>query len=158
MSLYQEGTFKAVVKDYGYEEGREDQEPPVFILFDVAFPGGLQEMKFRSYMHTDAAREFTFKVLDVVGFRGNDPADIAKGFEGDAIPVGREVNVVIEKTEKDGKTYHNIKYVNSINGQGPGVKRISPAMAKKQLAGLKGAFAKYRALNPAPAVEKEPWE
>ncbi len=157
MRHFQEGTFKGVGTDYGGEV-RDGKNPAVWFAFSVKFPDGLETMTFRSYVHTESAAEFTFKVLNTLGYTGKNLDDLIAGFDSNALPVGREVDVVVELGEPDerGNKFFNIKYVNSPNA-GPSVKRAPAAVAKAALEKFNAtaAFKKFRAQNPAP--DPEPW-
>ena len=153
------GTFRAALKDFGMSQA-EGKEPHLFFIFDVHFSETEnKEMTYRSYLHTEKAQEFTFKLLDILGMKGTDPGQLAEGPDSKLLELGREVNVVIEMSEpnEEGKQFYNIKWVNAIGG-GNAVKRADPALAKAALAKLniKGTFAKYRALNPA--APADPWD
>ncbi len=130
---YAVGTYHAILIDAGITDGAEGKDPSLFVSFDVSFaPGNIERMTKRLYLHTENAREFTFRVLRTLGFSGGDPSVLAEGM-GDWFPVGREVAVVVDEEPgfKDpSKKFHVIKFVNSLAGNGgTGVKRADPARA-----------------------------
>jgi hypothetical protein len=152
--MYQSGTFKGYVQDYGIGETKAG-DPQVFIVFGVNFPDGEKNMTWYGSLKEGKGREITIKALLAVGFEGNDVTRLIDGTNQAApLPIapGAEASLVIEEEERqDGNgKIHKIKWVNRLGGGG-NVKRADPVAAKAKLAALNisGDIAKARALQPS---------
>ena len=146
MSGYKEGTFKGKVTDYGISETKKG-DPQVEVKFDVQFEEGDKPMTWRGSFN-GGAKEITLKALLVLGLNG-EPGDLIDGPAGNALPLGREVNLVIANEPYEGKDFYKIQWVNKIGG-GMEINRADAGAARAKLAKLNlgGELAKIRALNP----------
>lgn len=139
----QAGRFNGKVTDYGVSASSNDN-PQVFVVFDVAFPDGEQSMTWYGSLNAGKAREITIKALLVLGFHSNSFDDLVDGKDSGAIVLGKEASLVIENEEYEGKSRWKIQWVNSLNS---GPKRIESGSAKAKLAALNldGDLAKIKA-------------
>lgn len=160
MSIYQNGTFNGRVTDYGIGETKNG-DPHVYVTFDVEFPGGVQAMTWKGWLHTEKSQPTTFKALQALGFNGK-VSDLLDGPDGKAIAVGVPAKLVVENEPFKGddgamRDYYKIQWVNSANGGGGStVQRADANTAKAALLklGVDAAWMKHKQLNPTPAPPK----
>jgi hypothetical protein len=146
---YTNGTFKGRVTDYGIGETKGG-EPKVVVSFEVEFPTGTANMKWDGHLNAGKAREITMKALvNTLGFRGRDIAELIDGPDSNAISTGREANLVIENEPYEGKDFYKIKWVNSLGG-GMAIHRADAGSAKAKLAKLNMAGDLAKAIATAP--------
>lgn len=161
--MYQAGTFKAVIKDYGIGETKAG-DPQVFLVLDVQFENDIKGMTWYGNFN-GGAKVHTIKALLACGFEGNDPGVLLDGPDSGAIKIGAEVSVVVEEVDKQDASgnvtgkIHKVLWVNRIGGVG-NIKRADPGTMKAKMAklNLAGDVAKFRAGNPGlsnPAVNEE---
>ena len=125
----------------GLEVAFEFEEPSV---------GSIERLNWVGWLSSNAM-EFTMATLvDVLGFNGNDAVN-EKGELSDpkAIDWNREVKLVVELEEYEGKSYPKIKFVNRLGGSQfascePQVLRVD-----LQSVGFKAAFLAAQAKTGA---------
>lgn len=155
--MYQTGTFKAKLKDYGIGETKKG-DPQVFMIFDVDFSGDVKGMTWYGNFN-GGAKVHTFKALGAAGFAGDDIGALLDGADSGALTLGTEVNVVVEEVDKlkedgtiSGKV-HKIAWVNRVGGVG-NIKRAESSSMKAKLAkmNIAGDLAKFKSENPGAMV------
>jgi hypothetical protein len=81
------------------------------------------------------AREITIKNLFLMGFSGDDIAQIASGIEGGALNHIQEYELVIEEHEHEGKKSKRVKFIN-LPGSGGIKNKLDETSAKDALKAL----------------------
>ena len=146
MAMINEGKYRARALGGTLGETKKG-DPQVEVKFDVQFEDGNKPMTWRGSFNGDA-KKITLKALLVLGLKG-EPGDLIDGPAGNALPVGREANLVIANEPYEGKEFYKIQWVNKIGG-GMEINRADAGAARAKLAklNLSGELAKIKALNP----------
>lgn len=150
MELLKPGTYPGKVLEHAITETK-DHNPQAVVKFQVA---DRQLIWFGSFK--DTVVEHTIKGLVACGLKGNNP--------GGQLEIGKEVSLVVDVEERDGKTRNRIRWVNNAGI----ANKVSPQEAMAKLERFAGAVAAYKNINGitdtkpknhAPgADEAPPWE
>lgn len=146
------GTYLAEVKSHVLKEVGDNATPAINIALDLIKNVQTDEpvtgTVYASLWLTDAALEFSMRTMtEALGWTGTDLSEI----NGTGMFAGKEVWVVLEEQEYEGKTQTKVKYVNKVGGQVQ--KPFNPVKAKILTDKLKGKMLAYRQKAPAaPAI------
>ena len=137
--MIEPGTYKAKLIDYGITESSNGK--PTVVLKFINENG--DEISHWMYL-TEKAQPYTAKTLMVFGYNGEDLTQLAAGTEGGLLDTTKEVEIVMENEEWEGKTRCKVKWINEPGGGG--FKKLAKAEATKLLAGvnLKAHVAEIR--------------
>lgn len=114
--MLQQGKYEAKIIDYGVGTAKSGS-PQVMILFGIQTQDSFHELTWYGNL-SDKAMKYTLEALLACGMQGNDVAALADGVNSGLLDVDTPVSVTVahEMSEKDGKTYARIKWVNRAGG------------------------------------------
>lgn len=142
------------VRDYGITKSQAGN-PRIIIGFKIELPDGSNgSVYYNGGLETDKQREFTIKALLACGLNGNlstvdELVAFNQGAGSGALNEDKDVEVVVEHEEYEGKTFARVKFVNE-----PGGSTIKNKLAKDDLVAtmkgfnLGGDIMKMRKENP----------
>lgn len=133
LELIPAGKYLARPADWGISETKAG-DPQVFVKFEF---GGKSLTWFGS-LKEGRAQEITIDSLLALGFRSNDLSELNK--ETTILDTTKDVQIVVEHEEYNGKISAKIKWVNPLS---VGVKRMD-AKKTKSLKSLSGAVLARR--------------
>ena len=127
------GRYTARVKDYGLATTMAG-DPKVTVLFTFKDEEGKQQdMFWDGFLKSPKSKEITIDALLVCGLKGDDLTGFENGAESGKLDLSREVEIVVNHEEFNGKTRAKIAWVNRTGGAS--FKDVSPDAVKK-LSGL----------------------
>ena len=106
-----EGTFTAKIKDYGISETKAG-DPQIFIGFEYMENDIQRNMTWFGSLKDGKGREITFGALRNCGFSGKSFYDLAEGSDSGLLDNNRELSIVIQPNEWEGKTTMRISFIN----------------------------------------------
>jgi hypothetical protein len=140
MSELREGTFKAVLTDWGVTKSSKGT-PGVLLTFAVDVDEDLAQGEKILYL-SDAAKQNSIQTLYKLGFNGN-LEDLPAGRSKNALTGGVEVRVVCKNETYEGETRCKIAFVN-LPDEVHGLNKLDPKEGASLLAGLKADFLSYK--------------
>ncbi len=110
--MFEKGRHSAKVVDYGFKD-TNNGDPQIFIALkgtenneQITWFGSLKEGK---------AREITLKTLIICGFTGNTVAGLAAGLSSNSMDLSKELSIVVNPHEYNGKTSMKVDWINLPN-------------------------------------------
>jgi len=148
--MIQAGTYSAKVSDWGYVETKAGV-PGFHIYFDIE---GMGSVRWNGYL-SEKGMENVFKTLATCGFTGGDLEKVADGKFGKALDTTKELQIVVEIEDYNGKSYPRVKWVNE-----PRAARFDQALAvqaKSKVSQVKANWISFKQNTPAATpAKKEP--
>jgi len=121
------GTYTAKVKSYQIGLHEKTGTPIPKVQFEFADNvGETQTIVMHMYMTQQSNADITIKNLITLGLNG-DVLDLCGGLQSGkhaALDTTKEVSIVIENENYDGKTTAKVKYINEVGDAGPGFGKV----------------------------------
>lgn len=131
METISAGTYVGNVIDYGINETKKGN-PQIFIKFHL--PQIEKKLTWFGSLASEKAIEITCKALINCGFSKTDLALLTNGVESGELDTDKELILVVENEEYEGKTRTKIQWINLPNA---GVQnKLDQAGAVQKLSGL----------------------
>ncbi len=147
-----EGTFKAVVADWGVSKSKERQTPSVNVEFSVDVEGNLESITWFGYL-TEAAKDRTIETLYKLGFNG-DLFGLAAGRQSSCLDGGKEVILTISLEMYNGEPKYKVKWVN-LPGESHGIPKLESSEGLSVLQQFKADFLRLKP-KEQPTQSKNP--
>jgi hypothetical protein len=149
------GTYYARPKSWQLGKSATKGTPQVEVLFEITSAEAAgQRLPWYGYLTPDALK-YTVRVLDLIGFTGNDIDAIGT----DAMPAPADVEVSLEIAPEtyNGKTRSKIQFVNDPNFGGLTSKRMDPAEAKAFAGSLRAQLKGLQRAAPPKPIDDTPF-
>lgn len=142
-----EGVFRAVPSGAGLSRAQTGNMQ-VGVMLNVMDADGVVGEQITWYGSlSEKAREFTFRSLRTMGWKGDDISDLSM--------LTNEVSIVVAREEYNGKTYEKVKFINAPGGSGIR-NQLDESEAKAFAASLKSTVRAFDAKEGKPKTTGAP--
>lgn len=154
--LLDPGTYRGKIVGYGISETKAGNKQ-AFITFEIPSPGGgTVKMSWYGGLSAEAKEgkkapaEYTIATVLECGFEGEGVEMLAGGPESMALPLNKEMSLVIEDNEYEGNVSSRVKYVNDPSIQrGPKSVTFDEASKGLNVGALRATMLRLKASRKA---------
>jgi hypothetical protein len=137
--LIKVGSYPAKIKDW-YVKLDKNSSPRFNVIFSITENNEVKNITWAGGIASDKQAAFTADVLALLGMSSNDPSILAEGRAGGALDINKQFEITVRhrKNEQDGKTYHEVEWVND-----PSESRFKGAISKAEAKSALSGFASF---------------